>query len=64
MNPLALADLVHSLFCDFDTALEESGRFKTDASCEDEEKALFKIDNMGDAYLCCGWLPEAPCKSV
>ena len=47
MKPLALAELVHSLFCDFDTALGESG--------------LFKIDNMGDAYVCCAWLPETPC---
>ena len=67
MKPLALAGLVHSLFCDFDTALGEAGLFKTsktDNSGGDEETGLFKMDNMGDAYLCCGWLPETPCKSL
>ena len=40
MKPLALAGLVHSLFCDFDTALGEAGLLKTsktDSSGGDEE---------------------------
>ena len=44
MQPLALAKLVHTLFCDFDKALSLT--------------EMFKVDNMGDSYLCCGWLPD------
>ena len=44
MRPLQLANLVHTLFCYFDDALAET--------------TLFKVDNMGDAWVCCGWLPR------
>jgi len=44
LQPLALAKIVNMLFCDFDIALSKT--------------KMFKVDNMGDAYLCCGWLPD------
>ena len=44
MRPLQLANVVHTLFCYFDDALAET--------------RLFKFDNMGDAWVCCGWLPR------
>ena len=45
MEPISLARLANALFCDFDRCLLQC-------------KSLFKIDNMGDAYVCCGWLPD------
>jgi len=43
MEPMQLAVLVHELFCEFDKSLAKT--------------SLFKVDNMGDAYLCCAALP-------
>ena len=47
MDPMSLARLANALFCDFGRRLVQCNPV-----------SLFKIENMGDAYVCCGWLPD------
>jgi len=44
VTALELANVLHQLFSAFDTQVQQMG--------------LFKIDNVGDAYIVAGWLPH------
>ncbi|EKX54631.1 hypothetical protein GUITHDRAFT_46026, partial [Guillardia theta CCMP2712] len=44
MDPIELANMIHRVFSKFDLIVQDKG--------------LFKMDTVGDAYIVSGWLPQ------